>query len=49
MQILSDSQFWYTPNHNKFDTCVVTCVLILIIYNDIVIVLSTFNHTSQKF
>ena len=26
MQILSDSQFQYISNHNKFDTCIAACV-----------------------
>ena len=40
---LSDSQFEYTPDHNQFDTCIVTCVLNLIICYGSVKVLSTFN------
>ena len=45
MQILSDSQFQYIPTNYEFDTCFVTRVFILIIY-DTVNVLSTFKHLS---
>ena len=29
MQIVSDSQFQYTPNHNEFDKCFVSHVFFL--------------------
>ena len=46
MQILSDSQFQYTPSHNEFDTCFVTHVF-FIICDIIVKVLSTFKHLNR--
>ena len=42
MQILFDSQFQYTPNHNEFDSCFVARVFILVICDNNVKVLSTF-------
>ena len=42
MQSVSDSQFQYTPKDNAFDTCFVTRVFILFIFDGTVKVLSTF-------
>ena len=47
MLILYEGQFQYTPNHNEFDTCFVTCVFILIICDDSVKVFSTLKHLSR--
>ena len=42
MRIFSDSQFHYTSEHNQFDTCIVTRVLILFICRDPLKVLRAF-------